>query len=84
MTNLKPRLRLIDLNELEELIKHPPANEFTEGYYAAIRFLLDKKLTDPAKTKDLLSEVWSKAYDYGYVDNASNEIKENYINNLIL
>lgn len=78
MTNLKPRIRLIDLNELEE---HRKSFKTAD---AVIGFIIGQN-ADPFKTKDLLSEVFD-CIDCHCVEgycNTREKITE-HINNLIL
>lgn len=84
MSEQKPRIRIMDLNELEKL-----RNDYkTIGNIEAlctVDYIKNHFLSDPQKTKDLLSEVFIEGASAGKNYNHTLEMfKENYLNNLIL
>lgn len=89
MTNLKPRLRLIDLNELEELMNNAFAAARSHEFFL-LKGIVDKT-SDPSKTKELLSEVYDRKSGLAISDNTlegfdkkHQEEKGEYLNNLII
>lgn len=93
MTNLKPRIRLIDLNELEEMINSlQKSYDNKEGcgsqkiydiLFGEIESLksVHKLIANPSKTKDLLSKVYDEGMNDISIDDKN---KDEYLNNLIL
>ena len=88
MSNEK-RLRVIDLNYLEETYKRELSSTgndaYTCGYIRGIKNILES-LQSTDDTKELLSEVWEIGYvDYELVQKAKDfkERKESRINDLI-